>query len=245
MLTVYKTHLTQKTQLTADVYYLSFELDEPKEFTFIPGQYMIMMVPKEQGEIARRLYSIVTTPTQNNNFSLLIKTIPGGAASAYIQTLNTGDTVQFQGPAGIFSLKQTPRDKIFLVTGCGLAPIRSMLRSHIASVPATFRLFWGVPKVEDVYFLDELKQLSVEHQNFKFHICLSQEKNLDKIPEEDRKYFMIGHINNGFEQTEAQQDIRVNHSEYYLCGNRNVTDSLKEYLGEKHIPKEQVFYEKF
>ncbi len=245
MLQTYKTHLTEKTQLTADVFYLSFELDEPKEFTFIPGQYMIMLVPRAQGESVRRLYSIVTTPSQKTGFSLLIKEIPGGAASTYIQTRNSGDIVQFQGPAGIFSLKQTLRDKIFLVTGCGLAPIRSMFYSHINSVQSNFRLFWGIPKVEDVYFLDELKKLSSEHPNFHFHICLSREENLDKIPEDDRKYFILSHIDKGFERTTTQQGVNINEAEYYLCGNRDVTDSLKEYLGEKQIPKEQVYFEKF
>lgn len=231
--------------LTSDVYFLEFKLDKPKEFSFIPGQYMIMMVPRENQEFARRLYSIVSTPEQKAEFSLLIKTVPNGVASTYIQQLSVGNTVQFQGPAGFFSLKPTSREKIFLVTGCGLAPIRSMILSYIENISANFRLFWGIPHFEDVYFLDELRKLQLEYPHFSFTICLSREENLDKIPEEDRQFFTLGHIDTGFEQRVAQTKLNINEAEYYLCGNRNVTDSLKEYLGEKQIPKEQVYFEKF
>lgn len=42
MLANYKVILSQKTQLTADVYLYHFDLIDPKEISFIPGQCIIM-----------------------------------------------------------------------------------------------------------------------------------------------------------------------------------------------------------
>lgn len=206
---------------------------------------MIMMVPKDGGEPARRLYSIVSPPEQTDSFDLLIKLIEGGVASSYVLNLKTGDEVTFQGPAGLFHLRDTQQNKVFLTTGCGLAPIRSMIVANIEKHPADFLLFWGVPKLEDVYFLDELKALSEKYPNFHFLISLSRESSLDKVPGPDKKYFMLGHVNTGFEQRVKEKGLNINELEYYLCGSRNVTESLKEYLVDKQIPEGRVFFEKF
>ncbi len=252
MLQTYKTTLTAKTQLTADVYHLRFNLIEPKELSFIPGQYLIMMVPPASaeasaGEAIRRLYSIVSPVSQKDSFELIIKIEPNGKASTYVLNMKVGTEVTFQGPAGVFRLKESPKDKIFLATGCGLAPIRSMLISNIKnqtlnlqSKNQKYYLYWGVPFYRDVYMLDELKKLNKETMGkFQFKICLSREQNLNMIPAEDRQYFAFGHI-------DSCLNTETENLEYYLCGSPHVTDSLKEYLlTQKQIPPEQVVYEKF
>lgn len=236
MLQTYQTRLSAKTQLTHDVYRLHFDLIEPRELIFIPGQYMIMMVPQPNGEPVRRLYSITSPGGQTGNFELIIKIEPFGKASTYVLNMPVGENVTFQGPAGVFQLKDNAREKVFLATGCGLAPIRSIIVSCIKNQPS--RLFWGVPAYKDVYLLDELKNFQLAHPHFQFTICLSREQNLEMIPESDRKYFALGHINVCFEALPTL--------EYYLCGSRHVTDSLKEFLlKDKDIPPDQIISEKF
>lgn len=246
MLTNYKTQLTQKTQLTSDVFIYKFKLIEPSTISFIPGQYLILMVPQEGGEKARRLYSIASPNTVTNEFELLVKLIPNGCASCYFEKLNINNEVEFEGPAGMFTLRESPREKIALVTGTGFAPVRSMLLSNLpVSQSPSFYLFFGFPNYKDVFLFEELKNYELRMANFKFFICLSREQNLDMIPEENRKHFFLGRVTNGFEKIMTNDGLRMTNFDYYLCSGREVVESLKQYLYEKGAPKEQVFFEKF
>ncbi|MDO8609673.1 MAG: FAD-binding oxidoreductase, partial [bacterium] len=87
MLLSYKTHLSNKLQLSVDTILFTFTLDDPKEFSFIPGQYMIMIVPQENGEVVRRLYSIASSTAQKNSFELLVHIMTGGKAGMYLSNL--------------------------------------------------------------------------------------------------------------------------------------------------------------
>jgi ferredoxin-NADP reductase len=74
---------------------------------------------------------------------------------------------------------------------------------------------------------------------------LSREQNLEMISEEDRKYFMLGRVTTGLEKLIENFKLKTENFDYYLCGSREVIESLKQYLSEKAAPKEQVYFEKF
>lgn len=224
MLSTYKTILSKKTQLTADVYLYCFDLIEPKEIIFEPGQYLILKVPSDKGPVSR-LYSIASSNSEKNSFELIIGIIPGGLASNYLFNLKVQDEIIFQGPAGVFGLKENDRSKIFLVTGTGIAPILSMIKSKFQ-----INLFWGLKTYRDVYLFDQLKRFNPK-------ICLSREQNLNMIPEIDKKYFELGHV-------DSYCPILVT-ADYYLCGGRQIVESLKQFLLNKNISSDNIYFEKF
>lgn len=248
MIQIFKTTLSKKTQLTSDVWLYAFSLNDPKEISFIPGQYVILIVPQENGEKARRLYSIASSNTSTNGFELLVKLVPGGCASCYFEKMQINDECEFQGPAGMFTLRESPREKIFMVTGTGYAPVRSMLLSKIKDRGSKIYLFMGFPYYKDAFLFEELKLLASRFSPLNFYICLSREQNLDMVPEEDRKYFLTGRVTNGFEQiisTNFNQPQPISRFDFYLCSGRGIVESLKLYLDQKGAPKEQVYFEKF
>jgi len=63
MLSIYKTIFSKKSQLNSNTYLYHFNLFEPKEIIFKPGQYIILKVPLEKGYISR-LYSISSSNTE-------------------------------------------------------------------------------------------------------------------------------------------------------------------------------------
>lgn len=229
MLLTYKTILSQKTQLNSDTYFFRFNLLEPQEIKFRAGQYLMIKIPTDKGPISR-LYSIASSDSEKNNVEFIIQIIPGGVASSYLFALKVKDEVVFQGPAGLFELKENDHQKIFLVTGTGIAPVRSMLASCKLPVD-NYQLFWGLKTFKDVYLFDELKK-------FNLKICLSREQNLNMIPESDKKYFELGHVDNCLIR-------QIENSDYYLCGGRNIVESLKQFLLGKNIQRENIHFEKF
>jgi len=249
MLQTYKTILTKKTQLNSNTYLYRFDLLVPKEIIFKPGQYVILRVPTGKGFMTR-LYSIASSPNSKNSLELIIAIIPGGLASNYFISLKENTEIIFYGVAGMFGLKENEKNKVFLVTGTGIAPIRSMLTQIQNS---EFRiqnfLFWGLKNYKDVYLLDELKQLSSPviptEAGIQTKICLSREQNFDMMPAEDKRYFDLGHVDNSFDKLLTTNYPLLTNSEFYLCGARQVVESLRIFLLSKNIAKENIYFEKF
>jgi len=247
MLILYQTQLSKKINLASNVYLFEFSLTEPKEISFLAGQYLILLVPSK-GETISRLYSIASPPWQKNSFELVVELVDGGVGSTYLKNLKIGDKVLFKGPAGMFTLKKTDKNKIFFATGTGIAPIRSMImesqKSPFDSEDKSQNfLFWGFRKKEDVYFLEEFKKIKEENKSFEFKICLSKETSLSPV---ESDFFSLGHVDYVFEK-ELFPRIKeiIFDFEFYLCGGRGVVESLRQFLLQKNIPQSAIFFEKF
>ncbi|MDO8496955.1 MAG: FAD-dependent oxidoreductase [bacterium] len=237
MIKTYKTTLSSKEQLNFDIYLFTFTLKDPSILEFVAGQYLILFVPDPSGTHLRRLYSIASSPLKKDNFELLVQIVPQGKGSEYLQSLKVGDEAMFQGPAGMFTMRKNEKDIIFLATGTGIAPIKSILES---SPNMKSHLFWGLKTYKDIYYLEEFKKIAEENKNFDFHICLSRETDFSGIPEEVRKFFTLGRITQSFEEKYLNSE-----NDFYLCGGKEVVESLKEYLLGKGTVKENIFFEKF
>lgn len=235
MLQTYKTLLTKKTQLNPNTYLYHFDLVEPSEIIFNAGQYIILRVPTGNGFVTR-LYSIASVPNTKNSFELIVAIVPGGIASNYLFSLKENAEIIFYGVAGMFGLKANEKEKIFMVTGTGIAPARSMLNSEFRIKNS--KLFWGLKNYTDLYLFEELKQ-------FNLKICLSREQNLNMIPEEDKKYFELGHVDLAFDKLVPSPYSLISNSEFYLCGGRQIVESLRLFLLSKNVPKENIVLEKF
>jgi len=215
---------------------LKFLLLEPQEIYFQAGQYLILKINNQS-----RLYSIFSSPRSKNSFELMVKLLPGGLGSEYLNNLKINDRVNFQGPAGTFVLQENKKDKIFLATYTGLAPLWSMINDYYENnfnSSLNFCLYWGLRNFKETCLLKELKELSQHKSGFQFFLCFSQEKNLIGISEENRKYFKLGRINNALEQIDNRFD-------YYICGSRQVVTGLNQFLLEKGIDPQNIYFEKF
>ncbi len=249
MLKTYTTHLLEKKHLVGDIFLFNFILDNSNEISFLPGQYLILLVPQKNNQEVKRLYSIASSPINKNNFELIIKCVPGGIGSEYLKKIKPGDKVDFQGPAGMFTLKENRNNKIFLATGTGIAPIRSMIyQIKSKKLQVKSYLFWGLRHYKDIYLFDEFKDLAEKEPNFQFWICLSREKRMKNIPKEIREHFILGRANIGFDnflKKKTKEGLKLNKTDFYICGSRLVVGFLKNHLYSQGIAKENLFFEKF
>ena len=230
----------EKRNLAPAVWLLKFGLLKPKGLEFLAGQYLLLKLNNQ-----RRAYSIASPNYLKDSFELLVKFVPGGLASTFFKNLKGGEKANFLGPFGFFRLKSKEKNKIFFAGGTGLAPIRSQILSILKeknNLPKLI-LFWGLKKREEVYFFEELKNLSQKYQNFVFKICLDQEKEFKGL---DKNFFFEGRVQMAFlDFLEKSKISNLNDFEYYLCGPPAMIVALKEFLSQKEIKKENIIFEKF
>lgn len=164
------------TDLTHDVREIELRLVEPPRIRFQPGQFVSFEVERTGTAFPiTRAYSIASSPDEDDRILLLLNLVPGGSGSGYLFRLREGDETGFRGPAGSFTLPPGPRDLLFVATGTGIAPFRSMLwwlAEHEPSRRVT--LFWGVRSERDVYYQDELARLRERLANFSSVTSLSR-----------------------------------------------------------------------
>ena len=164
------------TDLTPDVRQIELQLTAPTQISFAAGQFVSFEVqaPGWPYPITRS-YSIASDPNERTRIALLLNLVPGGRLSPYLFGLRPGDRTTFRGPLGTFCLRPTARDLLFVATGTGIAPVRSMLWS-LAREASTRRisLFWGLRSERDVYYQQELAALAERLPAFSYVTTLSR-----------------------------------------------------------------------
>jgi len=164
-------------QLTHDVRQIDLRLIEPAEIRFKAGQFVSFEVPDARtGRLVTRPYSIASSPSSTQTISLLLNLVPHGPGSTYLFGLQEGDKTSFAGPAGNFYLRDDPaRDVLFVATGTGIAPFRSMLYANAERPqPAGSVLYWGLRSQRDLYYQDELARMTRDLPSASSVITLSR-----------------------------------------------------------------------
>jgi CDP-4-dehydro-6-deoxyglucose reductase len=173
----FKSRAERVRNLTHDVREITLRLLEPTQIEFKAGQFISFEVVKEGIKFPLvRPYSIASPPSQRERVTLLLNLIPGGPGSTFLFGLKEGDETRFTGPAGSFYLRDDPaRDLLFVATGTGIAPFRSMLLSLFErGTSRAVTLLWGLRSQRDLYYQDELEALARAHPNFSFLTTLSR-----------------------------------------------------------------------
>jgi ferredoxin-NADP reductase len=184
--------LVRSVALTDLTKHLEFEMKNIPRFGFVAGQWLSFKTNKSDGEEIIRAYSIASPPRDNNKFALCLNRVQDGFMSNFLCDMNEGDEIDCQGPFGDFILRPPMRDTIFIATGTGIAPFRSMLhwlfdpvedggpRQSGSEAGRTrhqgkeLYLIFGNRTEKDIYYHDEFLGLTKEHSNFHYLPTLSR-----------------------------------------------------------------------
>jgi ferredoxin-NADP reductase len=155
--------------------HFEFETRNGSKFEYEPGQFISMEVEIE-GERCIRSYSVASSPHHDNRFDLCLNIVPRGLVSPWLFHLKPGESIEFSGPYGLFTLRQ-PLDpvSVFIATGTGIAPIRAMLQ-YLYQEPnsAEVWLIFGVRQEADIFYRDEFERMARANPNFHFIPTLSR-----------------------------------------------------------------------
>ena len=182
--------LIRSTSLSALTNHLEFEVQGVTRFGFVPGQWLSVRVRTSEGEEITRAYSIASAPLERE-FAFCLNRVQDGFMSNFLCDLMQGTEISFQGPFGDFILRPPLHDTLFIATGTGIAPFRSMLnalfnptaehraadrvtREHLLPPSQQFWLLFGARSEQDIYYREEFERLAAEHSNFHFMPTLSR-----------------------------------------------------------------------
>lgn len=142
---------------------------------FDPGQWVNLVLPLASGEV-RRAYSIASEPNGSNQFEIAVTRVENGAGSQYLHDLPEGAVISAIGPHGLFTRSaEDPQPALFVGTGTGVTPLRSMLRAALrVRSGAHVWLLLGVRFEDDILYRDELESLAQMHPQVRFAVTLSR-----------------------------------------------------------------------
>lgn len=163
--------------LTPGVRELVFERVDGKVFEYDPGQW-VNLVLSLRGEELKRAYSIASAPAGSSRFELAVTRVTGGPASEYLHDLPLGATLRAIGPHGLFTRPSGDASPaIFVATGTGVTPLRSMMQSALRSgARSPMWLLFGARHEEDILYRDEFAGWAKEHPHVRYEVTLSQPK---------------------------------------------------------------------
>ncbi len=227
-----KARLVETRQLSPDVRHFVFEAPEVHEFYFVPGQF-VSFTETFHGKEITRPYSIASAPG-GNRFEICLDLVPDGYFSPHLFEMQPGGTVEMSAPLGYFVLRNPGKDSIFVATGTGVAPFRSILSAYLGQGDERMiTLIFGVRYEENLLYREEFEALASGHQNFRFWPTLSR-------PGTEWKG-RTGHVQKHLlEAIGDRRDIDV-----YICGLKLMVDDVRAILKGLGFDRKQIIFEKY
>lgn len=166
--------LARGRRIAPGVRELTLERVDGAPFAFEAGQWVSLVLPLAEGE-ARRAYSIASAPEGTPRFEIAVTKVDGGPGSTYLHDLPEGSVLRAIGPQGFFT-RAPGHPSLFVGTGTGITPLRSMIRHAVAAGDtAPMVLLCGVRHAEDRLYRDELEEtLAAAHPSLRVYYTLSR-----------------------------------------------------------------------
>lgn len=176
----YEGLVSQVEALSPRVKALHLKLGRPLEF--VAGQFVYVFLDRD-GRLIKKPYSIASPPYQSptDRLELAITLVPGGYVSTLFHGMQGGEKLTIEGPAGRFVVKDPgASDLVFVATGTGVAPIRSMLLTLFqGGFTRNVWLIFGVRHEDEVLYLADWHCLEAAYPNFHFIPTISRPKSAE------------------------------------------------------------------
>ncbi|WP_301193961.1 FAD-binding oxidoreductase, partial [Turicimonas muris] len=206
-------------KVSDEILSMTIERVDGQKFDFEAGQVINILLPNGDS----RSYSFASPAVQQTTADLYIRHVSNGLFTGLLfnGTVKEGNILKAEAPFGTFTFN-TPKDKkaVFLVTGTGIAPVMSILRTLKTNDDLKGRgisLFWGVRHAKDLAFLSELESLAESYPAFKFYPVVSKDENWPGLKGRITKH--AAEIIGDFTDCDT-----------YLCGSTPMVNSVTDYL---------------
>jgi CDP-4-dehydro-6-deoxyglucose reductase len=216
-------------KLNDDVIKIVVRIPPNSDFNFNSGQYVNII----KGGITRS-YSIANSSYHKNQLEFFIKKYQNGLMSEYFfNEAKINDLLRLEGPIGIFFLRDSSfKNIVFLATGTGIAPIKSILegleKSHEQYENKNMWIFIGARYQKDLFWEPNFKNLNIKY------IPVLSRQDSDWNGEK-------GYV----QDIVLKQQIDLQNTQVYACGSNDMINSAKELFFKNNLKENNFFSDAF
>jgi CDP-4-dehydro-6-deoxyglucose reductase len=216
-------------KLTDDVIKVVLRLPPNSNFNFNSGQYVNII----KGNLTRS-YSIANSSDHKNQLEFFIKNYENGLMSAYFfKEAKINDLLRLEGPIGTFFLRDSSfKNIIFLATGTGIAPIKSILegldKSNEQYQNKNFWVIVGAKHQKDLFWNPKFNNLKIKY-----------------IPVLSRQVNDWNGAKGYVQDIVLKQQIDLENTQVYACGSNDMINSAKELFFKNNLKENNFFSDAF
>ena len=169
------------------------------------------------------------------------ETVPPGVVSSWLFNLRPGDEITVAGPFGHFFAPESDKEMVLIGGGVGMAPMRSHVLDQLKRLGSKRSIsFWyGARSRQELFYVDLFDRLQEEHENFCWHVALSEPKPSDHWEGPTGFIHQIVY-GNYLQDHPAPEDC-----EYFVCGPPMMARVVLDMLDGLGIDQESVHYDDF
>ncbi|MDX1500375.1 MAG: NADH:ubiquinone reductase (Na(+)-transporting) subunit F [Woeseiaceae bacterium] len=196
--------------------------------------YSMANYPLERGKIILNVRIATPPPGAGDK-------VPPGRLSSWIFGLKPGDRATISGPYGEFFAKKTDNEMVFIGGGAGMAPMRSHIFDQLKRLHSDRRItFWyGGRSLKEIFYVEDFDALAAEHDNFDWHIALSE-----PLPEDNWTGY-TGFIHKVLHDEYLAEHPAPEDCEYYICGPPVMNTAVITMLTELGVTRDHIMLDDF
>ncbi|MCW8848568.1 MAG: NADH:ubiquinone reductase (Na(+)-transporting) subunit F, partial [Melioribacteraceae bacterium] len=230
------------------VKYSDFDIED--EYREDWDKYNLWKYVSKVDEPVLRAYSMASYPEEKEIIMLNVRIAsppprvpdaPPGQMSSYIFNLKPGDKVTISGPYGEFFAKDTDAEMVFIGGGAGMAPMRSHIFDQLKRLHSKRKIsFWyGARSRRESFYDEEFDKLAEEHDNFTWHLALSE-----PLPEDNWTGY-TGFIHQVLHDNYLKDHPAPEDCEYYMCGPPMMNNAVIQMLENLGVERENIALDDF
>lgn len=221
----YPAKINSITRVSNDIIRLELRFPPKVDFRYLPGQYINILKDDFQ-----RSYSIANI-TGESGVVLYVRYYEGGRFSQYLfHEATVNELLRIEGPFGTFVWQTSVHKKsIFLATGTGFAPIRSIL-GHLVDVIPELHIFYGGRRETDLVWIPE----TTPNLRYLYHV-------LSKPDDEQEWHEFKGYVHNiALMELQSFKDCVV-----YACGSEAMIKAASKLFIDNGLQPEDFHADAF
>ena len=238
-------------QLEAPPHRMAYrDIDVEERFRDEWDRYQLWNYTSECRKSVTRAYSMANYPDEKGIIMLNVRIatppprtegVPPGKMSSYIFGLKPGDTITVSGPYGEFFARDTDREMVFIGGGAGMAPMRSHIFDQLKRLGSKRKIsYWyGARSLREIFYREDFDALAREHDNFAWHIALSEPQPGDAWQGKTGFIHQVLH-DEYLTKHPAPEDC-----EFYICGPPQMLRACLAMLRDLGVEDESILFDDF
>ena len=216
---------------TSDTRSIFLSLADGHKVRFVPGQFISIAITLPD-ETRTRPYTIAS-PAGEAPFEICFSRVPGGRGAEWLFDRKVGDTIEFTGPYGAFTMESAPHaETIFIAEGTAIAPVRPMIHRAIAAPHPAMTLLYAASSQQHLLYRAEFEAFAARDTSFQFEPLVVQPSDIYPrlLAEAEHRWV-------------AADSDRSRH--FYLCGVGKGVIALRDLLRGAGYERRSVHYEQW